>query len=93
MVGRSPDARTAVRDFDALRPDVVVLDIRLGDSDGFDVLRHVRLGSTNARVFVFSNEASLPTRQRFLDGGADRVFDKSLEFVALREAVQQMAMP
>jgi DNA-binding NarL/FixJ family response regulator len=36
------------------KPDVVLLDVRLGDEDGLDAIRRVRSAATKTRIVVFS---------------------------------------
>ena len=65
VVGDVGDAASAIATFEPLQPDVVVLDLRLGDGPGgVDVLRHLRLQQTSARtlvVTVFDNDADIDT--------------------------------
>jgi DNA-binding NarL/FixJ family response regulator len=65
VVGDVGDAASAIATFEPLQPDVVVLDLRLGDGPGgVDVLRHLRLQQTSARtlvVTVFDNDVDIDT--------------------------------
>jgi DNA-binding NarL/FixJ family response regulator len=65
VVGDVGDAASAIATFEPLQPDVVVLDLHLGDGPGgVDVLRHLRLQQTSARtlvVTVFDNDVDIDT--------------------------------
>ncbi|MGE0311677.1 MAG: response regulator [Lautropia sp.] len=91
IAGVLAEAATAIVAIDALVPDLVVLDVNLGDGDGWPVLRHVRHRLAGSVVLVFSNDVSPPVRDRYLGAGARGYFDKSLEFEALRDAVLALA--
>jgi DNA-binding NarL/FixJ family response regulator len=61
VVGEAPDGATAVSEADRLRPEVVLLDVGLPDSDGFDVCAEI-VGRTGgpvpAVILVSSRDAS-----------------------------------
>lgn len=63
VVGDVGDAASAIATVELLQPDVVVLDLHLGDGPGgIDVLRHLRLQQTSARtlvVTVFDNDVDI----------------------------------
>ncbi|MDD5177272.1 MAG: response regulator transcription factor [Sterolibacterium sp.] len=67
-------------------PDIVILDIHLPDGDGMQVLRTAKRDFPATQVFVFTNHVF--HRRQCQAEGADRFFDKSMEFVALLEAVR-----
>ena len=59
VVGEAVDGATALRQAEALAPDVVLLDVGLPDLDGFDVCdRLARLGQPPAVVLTSSRDAS-----------------------------------
>lgn len=93
IAGVSRAAQQALSDIDRLHPDIVVLDIALRESNGWDVLKSLKTASKNIRVFVFSNDSVEATRARFVAAGADRFFDKSKEFLALHQALKELAAP
>jgi DNA-binding NarL/FixJ family response regulator len=69
VVGEAADGRSAIAAVRALRPEVVLLDIRLPDMDGFEVTRRMsREGSTSAIVLVSSRDATDYGRQLAASG-------------------------
>lgn len=54
LVGTAADGREVVRQVEALRPDVLLLDLAMPEMDGVEALGHVRLRSPETRVIVFT---------------------------------------
>jgi DNA-binding NarL/FixJ family response regulator len=86
-VGHAPTARDAIAGIRAAHPDVVVLDIRLEEGSGFDVLRAVHPSSPQTAFYVLTNFAHEGYRRMAEKLGARGFFDKSHEFGRLREAL------
>lgn len=61
------------------RWQVAVVDLFLKEGTGLEVLQACRDRSPRQRVIVLSNYATPAMRQRCLELGADRIFDKSTE--------------
>jgi len=55
VVGQARTAPEAIRYARALRPDVILLDIRLADAGGLDLCRALRLESPQSRVVVLTS--------------------------------------
>jgi len=69
-VREAEDGATALREFAAFRPDVVLLDLMLPDMDGVDVCRMLRLTSETP-IIVLSALDDEKRKVRALDEGAD----------------------
>ena len=91
VIGCCRSCREAIRRIDALRPDLVVLDVSLPDGNGYDVLQHIHQHNPKTIVYVFSNDASDVVKRRFVGAGATRFFDKPMEFEALCDAISNTA--
>jgi len=84
IVGFADDSSAATK-WIAANPegvDLLVIDIFLRRGSGLEVLRAVSK-LTKARKVVLSNYATSDMRQKCLELGGDRVFDKSNEIEAL----------
>jgi two-component system, NarL family, response regulator DevR len=55
VVGEEASAPAAVALVDRHRPDVVVMDVRLGDSSGIDATREIRARCPDARVLMLTS--------------------------------------
>lgn len=58
-------------------PDMVLLDLRLSDGSGFDVLRAIKAAGGGPAVIMLTSFPSEGCRRRFMALGGDYIFDKS----------------
>lgn len=88
VVGEGETPRQCIDGILEKHPDVVVLDVQLEGGQGLEVLRAVRAIDPDIAFVVFTNNALPSYRRRYLQAGAARFLDKSLEFDQLAAAVQ-----
>jgi len=86
VVGREGEERAAVRAVGQLKPDVLVLDLRLASGSGIGTLEQVKRTAPDTTVMVLTNYPYPQYRRRCSELGADFFFDKSTEFDRLRAA-------
>ena len=77
IVGQEGDTFKAVEAIERLKPDLVILDIRMPGGNGI--------------VIMFTNFPYLQYRKRCFDSGADYFFYKSTEFEKLVDVVRESA--
>ena len=87
VVGTAAGADEAIRDILADRPDVVLLDLRLAQGSGFDVLRALHEVAPEIDVYMLSSFATEPYRRLAARLGARDFFDKSTEFERVRDTL------
>ena len=87
IVGHASGAEAATRGILAARPDLVVLDLRLAQGTGFDVLLELHGKATGIDVYVLSSFSYAPYRRQAEQLGALAFFDKSTDMERLRDAV------
>ena len=56
VIAKCSTVATGIRAIETLRPDVVILDLRLRQEDGFEVLRHLGSGPSPAVVVLTASE-------------------------------------
>ncbi|MFY9316541.1 MAG: response regulator transcription factor [Burkholderiales bacterium] len=93
LVGHAAEAASAIQGILAARPRAVVLDIRLADGNGFDVLRAVRERQPEVDFYVLTNFANDAYRQMAEKLGARGFFDKTNEFERLQSVLAAAAAP
>jgi diguanylate cyclase (GGDEF)-like protein/PAS domain S-box-containing protein len=77
IVGEAADGDGAVRLAEELQPDVVLLDLRMPGSDGFEALPRLRAVAPNACLVVVTVLPPGPETKRAQSLGADHVVGKS----------------
>lgn len=80
IAGYSDTAEEAVQLIQDKHPDAIILDIRLRQGTGFQVLQAVKTRGKPPLVIVLTNFAYPQYRTKYLEAGADYFFDKSNEF-------------
>ncbi|MBL1138262.1 MAG: response regulator transcription factor [Chloroflexi bacterium] len=80
IVGQAENVAEAIRGIRTLQPDVVILDMRLPDGSGIDVLQNIKQDEAAPMVIILTNYPYPGYRQKCLQAGADFFLDKSTEF-------------
>lgn len=90
LVGQAGDAYEALETIQRLRPDVVILDVRMPGGNGIRVLEAIKK-STAAPVVIMLAAFPYPQyRKKCLEVGADYFFDKSTEFDRVVQVLRKM---
>ncbi|MCD6384768.1 response regulator transcription factor [Candidatus Sumerlaeota bacterium] len=90
IVGKAHDIREAKESIWRLKPDVVILDIRIPGGSGFDILRFLQNREINTKVIMLANYSYPQLRERCKELGVDFFFDKSEEFEKIPEALNEL---
>jgi DNA-binding NarL/FixJ family response regulator len=80
IVGQAENVAEAINGILELRPDIVILDIRMPGGSGIDVLQTIKQDQPAPVVIVLTNYPYPAYRQKCLQAGADFFLDKSTEF-------------
>jgi DNA-binding NarL/FixJ family response regulator len=70
VAGEAATGRDGLQQFRTLHPDVVLVDLRLPDMSGFEVLEQIKAASPVARMIVLSSHEGDVDIRRALDAGA-----------------------
>jgi two-component system, NtrC family, response regulator AtoC len=81
----------ALRQFQEDRPDVVLLDLRLGDADGIDILRRIRQDAPDVKVVLISAHGSIESAVAAMKLGAYDFIKKPFELDEIVAAVRNAA--
>jgi len=90
VVGQAEDVPGTLDAIRRIRPDVVILDIRMPGGNGIEVLREVKKLTPAPQVIMFTNFAYAQYRKKCEQAGADFFLDKSTEFDKLPQALEQV---
>ncbi len=69
LIGQATSAAEAVRLYEALQPDVMLMDLRLGEESGMDAAAAILQGDPNARIVAFSAHGGKRLTQASLEVG------------------------
>jgi DNA-binding NarL/FixJ family response regulator len=87
-VGGAADGAAMRRLLHRTRPDVVVLDHRLGDEDGVALCREIRADAQPPSVLLYTADPSTPLRDEALAAGAADIVDKAVDVGVLFDAIR-----
>jgi DNA-binding NarL/FixJ family response regulator len=92
FIGHARNAPEAIESIQKLRPDVVILDIRLESGSGIDVLQKIREQMIPTCIIILTNYPYPQYRQKCMELGADYFFDKVADVDKLPPLFRQMVM-
>jgi DNA-binding NarL/FixJ family response regulator len=87
VIGAAEGAAEAIRGILEERPDVVLLDLRLAQGNGLDVLRAVHPAAPEITFYMLTSFATEPYRQLAVRLGAQDFFDKASDFERMRDII------
>ena len=90
LCGEAEDAVTALELVEKHRPDIVCLDLRLGDVDGFDLIRRIKTIHPPTRILVISMHGEDMYAERSLAAGAVGYIMKSEPPERILEALSEI---
>ena len=90
VAGEAASVADALARLPVGRPDAVLLDLRLPDGDGFDVIRAAKALTPTPVVVVLTSCAYPQLEARGLAAGADWFLDKSTEFLRVPEILTSL---
>lgn len=92
LVGQTGDARAAIADIQKLQPDVAILDLRLVNGNGIEVLEIVKLLKVPPLVIMLTAFPTQQYRRRCISAGADYFFDKTSEFERILDVLKPISV-
>jgi DNA-binding NarL/FixJ family response regulator len=90
LSGEAGDVLSAAQLVDAVRPDVVVLDVAVKGGSGFDLIKRIRDRYPVVRVLVWSQYKESLYAERVLRTGANGYIQKNHPTVAVVQAVRHV---
>lgn len=90
VVGEAPDGESAVELAGRRRPDVVVMDLRMGGIDGLEATRRIREANRACHVVIFTGHAELDLIQRGREVGVSGYLLKEASASTLIRAIERV---
>jgi DNA-binding NarL/FixJ family response regulator len=91
VIGEAAGAQAAIPAILRLRPDSVLLDLKLDGSNGLEVLRAVHPRAPEIAFVVLTNQAEPQYRRACSAAGARYFLDKTREFERVAEVLTEIA--
>lgn len=92
IVGEARFVQDTVREIKKLNPDVAILDIKMPDGNGIDVLTAMKRDKISTKVIIFTNYPYLQYRKRCLDAGAEFFFYKATDLERLIDVLKGLIL-
>jgi DNA-binding NarL/FixJ family response regulator len=90
IFGEAENVADALKMMKKLPPDLMVLDIRLKEGNGFDLLKVIKQSHPDLKVIMLTNYPYPQYKKRALEMGADHFFDKSVDFEKVIEVISEL---
>jgi DNA-binding NarL/FixJ family response regulator len=88
IVGEAGDGREAVQNAEALRPEVILMDISMPHLNGLEATQRILTSQPAIRIIILTAHVDDTSIQRVLDSGAAGYFVKDTPRAALAEAIR-----
>jgi DNA-binding NarL/FixJ family response regulator len=90
LVGLSGDGHTAMQECLSLKPDVIILDIRLPEVSGLEMLVLLRRKIPNAKILFFTGSLTPQTVRMAMECNADAFVEKAFGLEELKKAIDKV---
>ena len=87
VVGQARNSSDGYELYATLKPDIIILDIRLPDENGISLLKKIKAEDSEITIVMFTNYPYLAYKKRCMELGADHFFDKSTELQKLVDLI------
>jgi len=79
--------------FKEQQPDLILLDIKIKDTSGLDILEQIRAVNKDIPVFIMTGYSTMDMAVEAMDKGATGFFTKPLKISNLLETVKELLLP
>lgn len=86
--GEAENAQSAIELFNSSKPDIIILDVELKESSGFDVLEYVKTKKNSIPVVIMFTNHAATYNEKATTEKVDYFFDKTTEFEKLLTTIK-----
>ena len=90
VIGEAGGIQEAMDGIRKQKPDVVLLDLPSSKGDGLEMLQRLKKAKPAPAVIIMTDDLHPLVHQKYLEAGADFLFDKSTEFEQVVPALKQL---
>ncbi len=88
IIGEAASKDEAIKLIAETKPEAVIIDIRLANGSGIEVLQNIKKNKGIPLIIILTNYPYPQYKDKCLKAGADFFFDKSTEFVKVTEVLK-----
>jgi len=92
LVDQASNATEAAEKLKTANPSLVLLDIRLGDDSGFDVLKQIKQSHLDIPVILVTGYYDNDEAKRAFEAGAAEYITKPIDFYYLKSLLESQLM-
>ncbi len=92
VVGEAENGTTALRLVEELKPNLIILDIRMSEMNGIEVLKNIKKSGSATRVCMLTNYPFPQYRKKCLAEGADYFYDKNQDLQHVTTMIADLAL-
>jgi two-component system, NarL family, nitrate/nitrite response regulator NarL len=90
LVYEAADGLEALRLIDEVKPDLVILDIRMPEMNGINVMKKVRESKLQVKICILTNYNYPQYKLKCYEAGADFFLSKTDEFEDIKDVIANM---
>jgi DNA-binding NarL/FixJ family response regulator len=90
IVGEAENGIAALQLFKDTNPDLVILDIRMPELNGIEVLKRIKESGGRTKVCILTNYPYSQYKEACLAEGADYFFDKNKDFEQIHAMIVEL---
>ena len=90
VIGEAEDAITCVQELPKVRPDVLILDLRMPGVTGLEAVPDIRAASPNTRIVIYSQYIDDKTAAELDEAGVEAWLRKDEDLSELRATVLEV---
>jgi DNA-binding NarL/FixJ family response regulator len=90
VVAEAENSHQAIQYVEDLKPDLIILDIRMPDGGGLEALKVLKDKNISVTKMIFTNYPNEQYRKKCMELGADYFFDKSTDFEKMVDVVKKL---
>jgi YesN/AraC family two-component response regulator len=91
IIGEAANGIDAMQLINEKFPDLVIMDIRMPEMNGIEVLEKMNKQCITSKVCIFTNYPYLQYKKKCLEKGADYFFDKNYDFQEVIRVVKNLS--
>jgi DNA-binding NarL/FixJ family response regulator len=92
IVGEAKNGIEAINIIKEQKPDFILLDLRMPELNGFEVLKKIKENGYKPKVCIYTNYAYTQYKKRCISEGADYFFDKNSDFQEVKNLISELAV-